>query len=371
MKILAIETSCDETAISIAEFPKTKKLSFKDFKILSNIVSSQIEIHKNYGGVYPFLAKREHYKNLVPVLIEALKEAKLLKKKKNLKKIKESPFTKLKFFLENYSKPDIDLMAVTQGPGLEPCLWAGINLAQTLSSYWKIPVIPINHIEAHLLVNFKENEIEFPAVALIVSGGHTQLILMKKLGEYKLLGETRDDAAGEAFDKIAKTLNLSYPGGPAISKEAEKYKKAKFNINLPKPMFYSKDYDFSFSGLKTAVLYDYKKRTNKIRKSKGYIQEMSFQSQKSIIDVLIKKTVNAAKEFKTKSIILGGGVTANKRLREEMEKEVPLKNLKIFIPEISLCTDNAEMIALTAYYYWNKNVKIKKDLKAYSNLNIS
>jgi N6-L-threonylcarbamoyladenine synthase len=254
MKILAIETSCDDTGISILEVDNKP-----NFKVLSNIVSSQIEIHKQYGGVFPAMAKREHQKNIIPVLTESLKESGLLNtskpankvKLKELEKILEHEpelFKKIVPFFKKYQKPDIDFITVTNGPGLEPCLWVGVNLAKALSYFWNIPVVPVNHIESHILVNTLQNKnIKFPAIALIVSGGHTQIILVKKIGDYKILGETRDDAAGECFDKAARILGLDYPGGPVISKLAETSEPGR--ITLPRPMLNTKDYDFSFSGL--------------------------------------------------------------------------------------------------------------------------
>ncbi|GAI39325.1 unnamed protein product, partial [marine sediment metagenome] len=203
MNILAIDTSCDDTCISILKV-KNQKSKTIEFNILSNIVSSQIKVHQKYGGVYPFLAKREHQKNLMPVLKQALKKAKLLK-------------------LSKSQKPDIDIIAVTIGPGLDPCLWMGVNFAKALSYFWQVPIIPVNHIEGHLLANLLP-QIVFPAVCLVVSGGHTQLILMRKIGDYKIIGETRDDAAGECFDKTARILGLGYPGGPAIAALAESFK---------------------------------------------------------------------------------------------------------------------------------------------------
>ena len=288
MKILAIETSCDDTGVAILEIRGDKK---PVFNVLSNIVSSQL-IHKNYGGVFPIMAKREHQINLPIVLEQALKESKLLipnsqfplahktsrrlisdEKIKILKKILEKEntlFESVKEFLEKYKKPSVDFIAVTVGPGLEPCLWVGVNFAKALSYFWGIPVIPVNHIEAHILVNFLENpKREFPAISLVVSGGHTQLILVKGIGKYKIIGETRDDAAGECFDKAARILELGYPGGPTIARYAEQWKlkiqnsKSQTNSKLktqnskdyslqttnykfPRPMMHTKDYDFSF-----------------------------------------------------------------------------------------------------------------------------
>ncbi len=339
MNILAIETSCDDTCIAILKAGGKEDLKFE---ILSNIISSQVKLHAKYGGVYPSLAKREHQKNLPIVLKKTFRQA---------------------------QGKQTDLIAVTVGPGLEPCLWIGVNFAKDLAKKLNLPIIPINHIEAHIFVNFiDKSQISnlksqiFPAICLVVSGGHTQLILMKGFGKYQILGETRDDAAGECFDKVARILGLGYPGGPIVAKMATKFKnkKLKIKINLPRPMISQKNYDFSFSGLKTAVLYDFRKRPKKIRKSKEYIREMCFEIQQAIIDVLIKKTMKAAKDFKAKSIILGGGVAANEELRkqfkERIEKEIP--NTKYLIPNIKFCTDNAAMTATTAYYHW-----LKKDLK--------
>ncbi len=273
MRILAIETSCDDTGIAILEEIEG------EFNVLSNVVSSQT-IHANYGGVFPMMAKREHQKNLLPVFTQALKEAKLLEltksslqaKRSNLKTIKkilekESVlFDQVLEFLEKYEKPKVDYIAVTNGPGLEPCLWVGVNFAKVLSFVWDIPLIPVNHIEAHILVNFlnhklyskldgRQNQsIEFPAISLIVSGGHTQLILVKRthsassgqVFKYEIIGETRDDAAGECFDKCARVLGLGYPGGPEIARIAAQFQPSTTHsalasqIKLPRPMINSR-----------------------------------------------------------------------------------------------------------------------------------
>ncbi len=376
MNILAIETSCDDTGVAILKIQNSK------FKILSNIVSSQ-PIHQNYGGVFPMMAKREHQTNLVPTLIEALKLAKLINSKqkilnpKQIQKLKEifereeKLFEYTKNFLENYEKPKIDAIAVTYGPGLEPCLWVGVNFAKALSYIWELPIIPVNHIEAHILVNFLDSRFQildskkvFPAMALVVSGGHTQLILMKKIGKYEIIGETRDDAAGECFDKCAKILGLGYPGGPIISKIASEMKES--NIKLPRPMMNSKDYDFSFSGLKTAVLYAVRdKKQDTI--TKQYVSEMCAEIQQAIIDVLLKKTLQAAKAYKAKTIILGGGVSANQELR----KQFKIHNLefRILFPEKKLSTDNGLMIAMAGYFNRTKKIAWQK-LSAHANLRI-
>lgn len=355
MIILAIDTSCDDTSISILNIKKQK--SKIDFEILANLVSSQVKIHQKYGGVYPTLAKREHQKNLPLVLKKALKEAGL-----------------------NQKAPEIDIIAVTVGPGLDPCLWTGVNFAKDLVKQWKLPIIPINHIESHILVNFMGQEFKgsttdnpFPAICLIVSGGHTQLVLMKEIGKYKIIGETRDDAAGECFDKTARILSLPYPGGPEIAQQAAQsiINNQLSMINLPRPMLHSKDYDFSFSGLKTAVLYDYRKRTKKVRGSKKYVREMAKEIQQAIIDVLIKKTIKAARAYKAKTIILGGGVTANDELRKQFtcKLQVATCNLNFLVPPKDLCTDNAVMTGITAYFHL-KDKKPWRQIKAAANLRI-
>jgi N6-L-threonylcarbamoyladenine synthase len=335
MKILAIETSCDDTGIAILDVKKG------GFNVLANEIASQIEAHRPYGGVYPFLAKREHIKNLPVVLEKALAESKI----------------------KNPAK-ELDFLAVTNGPGLEPCLWTGVNFVQELSKKWGLPIVPVDHIESHILVNYLNNpKIKFPALALVVSGGHTQLILVKGIGKYKILGETRDDAAGECFDKCAKLLGLGYPGGPEISKLAEGI--VSKNI-FPRPMISTKDYDFSFSGLKTAVLYYLQKNPNADKK------EVSAEVQQAIIDVLIKKTIKAAKDFKIKTIILGGGVSANKELKKQMAEKInsELSGVDFLFPQVDHSTDNGLMTAVAAYFHKNKKASWKT-LKANANLRIS
>jgi len=362
MKILGIETSCDDTCASVLEIKKNKPI------LLSQIISSQEKLHSQYGGVFPSLAKREHQKNIIPVLIKALKKADLLKPNKStlnqiprnkqtkIKKVQKilerNPelFNHLKEFLEKYQKPKIDKLAITIGPGLEPCLWVGVNLAKALSFYWDLPILGVNHLEAHLLSPWVEEKYSpiFPAIGLIVSGGNTQLILIEGIGNYKILGETRDDAAGECFDKTARTLGLSYPGGKEIAKYAKKFKKSYFNLKLPRPMIYEKNFDFSFSGLKTAVLYDYQKRTEAEKKSPEYIAEMSKEIENAIIEVLISKTLKATEKHKAGSIILGGGVSANKKLQKLIKKECKNRKINCFFPKNTYTCDNASMIALTA-----------------------
>jgi len=344
MIILAVETSCDDTGVSIIKVRNSK------INILSNIVSSQIKIHKKYGGVFPSLAKREHQKNLPIVLKKALAEAK---------------------------NPKVDLVAVTKGPGLEPCLWAGFNFTKELAEKMKKPLVLVNHIESHILVNWLElrNKKDiFPAMALVVSGGHTILILMKGIGKYKIIGETKDDAAGECFDKVARILELGYPGGPIIDKKAEEQRSRgippKFKVELPRPMIYQKNYDFSFSGLKTAVLYEFRSKSQKIRKSNNYITEMCLEVQKAIIDVLIKKTMKAAKDFRVKSVILGGGVVASKELKKRFQESGTEAGFKVIYPSAGYCTDNAVMTAITAFFHQGRKTKNWKTIKVNANLKI-
>tara|TARA_Y100000310_G_scaffold299641_1_gene334658 strand:- start:2561 stop:3613 length:1053 start_codon:yes stop_codon:yes gene_type:complete len=331
MKILGIETSCDDTGIAIVE---TKRKSWPQFRILSNIVASQVEVHKKYGGVYPNLAKREHQKNLPFVLKEALKKAKV-------------------------SEQKIDAIAITHGPGLSPCLWTGIGFAKDLAKKWRVPLVPVDHMEGHLLIGLfgglpkRDLGKVFPAIGLLVSGGHTQLLLVEGIGKYKLLGETRDDAAGEAFDKTARILGLEYPGGPAIAKLASMSKRD-LGINLPRPMLYTKNLDFSFSGLKTAVLYDYKKRTKKEKTSKQYIGAMAREIQEAILEVLLVKTTKAVNTYRAKSIILGGGVSANEELRKRMKNYARKEKRGLFLPEKHLSTDNGAMIAVAGYFGFQK-----------------
>ncbi len=370
MRILSIETSCDDTGVAILEV--TKK---GDFKVLSNVVSSQTTLGKKYGGVFPAMAKREHQKNLVPTLVKALKEAKLLNSKagnkipdfKNILEREPELEKNLVGFLKKYVNPEVDLIAVTNGPGLEPCLWVGVNFAKALSYFWNIPVVPVNHIESHILVNLLENpKVKFPSIALVVSGGHTQIILVKRIGQYKVLGETRDDAAGECFDKCAKILGLGYPGGPIISKLAGKAGATSDVAPLPRPMIGTKDYDFSFSGLKTAVLYADRKIT---KKTAQYKKEMASEVQQAIIDVLIKKTIKAVKDFKAKSLILGGGVSANKELRKQFKEALSTSGqVEVFVPTPNLSTDNGLMTAITGFYHLPRRQAGKKNTVAWKNI---
>lgn len=402
MKILAIETSCDETAISVLNI--SGSLSKPNFSVLSNVVSSQIEIHAPFGGVVPSLAKREHQRNLTQILTESLKDAKLYELRGKNAEIKIAPekekelnfilereielFEQFKKSVASIKPPKIDLIAVTKGPGLEPALWVGVNFARALSYFWNKPLIGANHIEGHILANWltltgKKPKIIFPGLCLVVSGGHTQLVLMKNFGKYKVIGETRDDAAGEAFDKVAKMLGLGYPGGPIIAAEAAKFfAKGEFSlrgkIKLPRPMMVSDNFDFSFSGLKTAVLYLLKELVKK-NSLKDLAPAFAYEFQEAVMDVLISKTVRAAKKYKVKTVMLGGGVAANKELRARLKHNVEEKLPGIFYhePPLEFTTDNAAMIGAAAYICLKTKKaeakKIKnnwKNLKAESNLKI-
>lgn len=371
MKILAIETSCDETAIAIAEFFGTR--SRTKIRLLANVISSQVKLHAKYGGVVPNLAKREHQKNLPVVLLKALRIGRFLTSKIQIPNAKQIQNSKLKIInrilerepellkqfkktIQPLSAPKIDAIAVTVGPGLAPALWVGVNFARALSHLWKKPLIPVNHMAGHVyspLLQIPGNlepktytlkPLRFPAIALLVSGGHTELVLVKNYGKHKIIGETLDDAAGEAFDKVARLLKLGYPGGPEISQLAEKGTPKKYP--LPSPLIHSKDYNFSFSGLKTAVLYfirDHKK-FNKA--------DLAASFEKAIVDVLMKKTVRAAKEYKARTMLLGGGVAANQPLRRQLGAEIKrsLPNTCYLLPHTDLTGDNALMIALAAFF---------------------
>lgn len=397
MLILGIETSCDETAVSVVN--ATGGLKKPQFKILVNVVSSQVKLHAKYGGIVPSLAKREHQKNIVPILFRALKKSGLLiakpqslisKQSANSKhQILNTIFTREPELLARVKKhivpakaPKIDAIAVTVGPGLEPALWVGVNFAKALSCLWRRPIIPANHLEGHIYSNwleatrvnsknltstqFRNRKIEFPAICLIVSGGHTELILMKNYGEYKLLGETRDDAVGEAYDKVARLLGLGFPGGPAIDAIASRLPIANCSgpsssqrirasrqsaIKLPRPMLYSNNYDFSFAGLKTAVLYLVRDLQNAAGRSKKLpIPEICAEFQAAAIEVLVSKTLRASRECAVKTIMVSGGVAANFALRAEFAKlKAQEADCKVLFPPLELTGDNAAMIAMAGY----------------------
>jgi len=338
MIILGIETSCDETAISV----------LKDDEILSDIVSSQY-FHELYGGVVPELASRAHLKVILSLHDEALKSAKI-------------------------SQTDIEAIAVTNGPGLIGSILVGLNFAKALSYSLKIPLISVNHIEAHLLsVYLEDKKPNLPYIGLVVSGGHTLLVLVKDIFKYKILGFTKDDSAGEAYDKVAKMLGLSYPGGPIIDKLA-KEGDSKFH-KFPMPCKDSNDFSFSFSGLKTSILYylrKIKKENPEINfSSEPFVNNVCASFQESVISVLSKKLIEAAKEYHVNNIAVTGGVSANTGLRNRLTQEAQKNSLNLYIPRIKYSTDNASMIAMVGKFKYENNLFSKLNITASPNLKLS
>lgn len=325
MKILAIETSCDETACAIVE---------NGTKVLANVIYSQIATHQKTGGVVPEVAAREHVHKILPAIDGAIEEAGL-------------------------SWNEIDAIAVTKGPGLLTSLIVGTVSASTLANVFNKPIIPVNHIEGHLYAPFlgREEEIKFPILILTVSGGHNEIVLMKDHGEYEIIGETLDDAAGEAFDKVARILGLPYPGGPAISKVADNGNAQA--IDFPRALNVKSNFDFSFSGLKTAALYAVnaeKERSGSL--SETFIADCAASFQEAVCDSLSQKFIRAAIKFQPQEMQFTGGVSANKRLRSMMVEKMEKNGLKIplhFPENLKYCTDNAAMIGAAAYHIWQKN----------------
>jgi N6-L-threonylcarbamoyladenine synthase len=369
MRILAIETSCDETAIAILEC--SGDTMDARFKVLGNALLSQIEIHKQYGGVFPALAKREHAKNLVPILEAALEEAELLRedaqaiphttKDEIARLLEREPSLEEQFFefLSEVEPPAIDAIAVTAGPGLEPALWVGINFAKALALLWQKPIVAVNHMEGHVLAALSREDgedlviedVALPVLALLISGGHTELVLMKEWLEYELIGQTRDDAVGEAFDKVARMLDLPYPGGPEISRLAEdaRTRGEKSTVTLPRPMMHDATCDFSFAGLKTAVLNLLKDRADVSESDKVHI---AHEFENAVGDVLWKKTARALEATVAQTLVIGGGVSANTHIRRVFTAHIATDapHVSLRIPTASLTTDNAVMIAMAGYY---------------------
>lgn len=442
MKILSIETSCDETAVSIIEASGT--LQNPSFKILGNALYSQISTHAEYGGVFPALAKREHTLNLVPMLklatIHAFDSYAQVYTSATEKITEKSPIQNptqngnieltdelrkqileilnrendlgpaLIEFLETHEVFDVDAIAVTQGPGLEPALWVGISFAKALAIALNKPLIPINHMEGHIVsvltesgdlseINIDENSphkqksdtshsenvnsptVQFPALALLISGGHTELVLSKDWHQYEVIGQTLDDAVGEAFDKVARLMNLPYPGGPKISKLAaesralnlrEKYKTdvslgasaglGEYPWTLPRPMLKSPDFNFSFSGLKTAVLYAVKDKLKDralndstitvAQLTEIEIKTLAEEFENAVTEVLSYKTRKAIEETNAQTLIIGGGVIANTYIREAFKKVADQTGIRLFTPTVSLSTDNSVMIGVAGYLRW-------------------
>lgn len=336
--ILGIDTSCDDTSVAVLE----------NDRVLANVVSSQIDVHKEWGGVVPNLARREHERLIGPAVELALKRSGL----KDIKKL--------------------NAIAVTYGPGLAPALEVGVAWAKRLATENKLPLIAVNHMEGHMLSALLKNKsgkaysgidkIKFPIMGITVSGKHTELIWSKKLGYYKILGQTLDDAAGEAFDKIGRMLDLGYPGGPVIARIGEEGNPNAYK--LPRPMHATKDYNFSFSGLKTAVL----NHSTDLRKALGKdfpkaIPDYCASVQEAIVDSIIIKAARAARELKPKLMLLGGGVAANKRLRVKLRRISRELNIPIYFPDNNFSTDNASMIALVGYYKYLRKEFVKNILE--------
>ena len=331
--IMGIETSCDETSVSIVKNGR---------EIVSNIVSSQIESHKRFGGVVPEIASRHHVEQITIVLEEAMKEA-------------------------GVSYDDLDAVAVTEGPGLVGALLIGVNAAKTVAFAHGIPLVGVHHIAGHIYANRLVKEMEFPLLALVVSGGHTELVYMREHGHFEVIGETRDDAAGEAYDKVARTLGMPYPGGPHIDRLAAN---GEATIDLPRAWLEEGSYDFSFSGLKSAVIntvHNAEQRGETIKP-----EDLAASFQESVVDVLVTKTLHAVKEYPVKQVLLAGGVAANKGLRAALTvafSEVP--DVELIIPPLSLCGDNAAMIAAAGSILFEKGQRAGLALNANPGLDIT
>ena len=313
--ILGIESSCDETGVALVRIPDDGGVP----SLLAHALHSQIDMHRAYGGVVPELASRDHIRRVLPLTKQVMEDA-------------------------GKSLQDVDVVAFTRGPGLAGALLVGAGVACALGAALDKPVLGVHHLEGHLLSPFlSEDPPEFPFVALLVSGGHTQLMRVDGVGRYEILGETIDDAAGEAFDKSAKVMGLPYPGGPVLSKLAESGDPEAFK--LPRPLLHSGDLDFSFAGLKTAVLTQAKKLGDELEARKA---DLAASAQAAIVEVLVKKTLNALKQTGMNRVVVAGGVGANKQLREQLNRECAKRKIRVHYPELHLCTDNGAMIAMAA-----------------------
>lgn len=367
MLILSIETSCDETAVSLVEahgqFPDAT------YEVHGDALWSQIDIHREYGGVFPALAKREHVATIVPMLEKAVDQAGLepselphglfpeteAKVREILSRERELGDQLLSFH-KKHGPLAVDLIAVTSGPGLEPALWVGVNFARAVALLADKPVVPVNHMEGHVLASIYDadrdnqlSDISFPAISLLISGGHTELILMKGWGQYEKIGQTRDDAVGEAYDKVARLLGLQYPGGPEIAKRAEQARKEKLPAfaDLPAPMLHSGDLDFSFSGLKTAVRYAV------ADKQLTYTDVLAVcrDFEDVVTTVLLKKTIAGIEQYGAQTLIVGGGVSANQHIKRMFEAVLLTEHPEVtcYFPQPGLSTDNSIMIALAGH----------------------
>ncbi|MFB0506337.1 MAG: tRNA (adenosine(37)-N6)-threonylcarbamoyltransferase complex transferase subunit TsaD [Thermodesulfobacteriota bacterium] len=329
MLVLAIESSCDETAAAVTA---------EGGKALSNIVSSQTQIHRKYGGIVPELASRKHIEAIIPVIKQALLKA-------------------------GITLDHVEGIAVTNGPGLIGSLLVGLSVAKAIAYARNVPFIGVNHVEGHLSAIFLENpRLQFPFIGLVVSGGHTCLYRVKHLGSYEWLGGTRDDAAGEAFDKVAKLLNLGYPGGPVIDKAATDGDPQA--ISFPRAFISRDTFDFSFSGIKTSVLQYVKKHPH------ARVEDIAASFQEAVVDVLISKAVQAARAFDLPRIVLSGGVASNRRLRIRLKEIAEEEGVEVNIPSPILCTDNAAMIGVIGHYYLERGKTSPMTLNAFSSLPI-
>ena len=329
MIILGIETSCDETAAAIVK---------DSCEILSNVITTQIDYHRKYGGIVPEIASRKHQENIIPVIREALDRAHMTLK-------------------------DIQGMAVTQGPGLIGSLLVGVNAAKAVAYAQNIPLVGVNHLEGHVLAPHLENNIPLPNITLVVSGGHTNIYYMKKVGSYRLLGKTRDDAAGEAYDKVAKLLGLGYPGGLVIDRLAQNGNKAA--VAFPRPMLHDNSFDFSFSGLKTAVLY-HVKNIFPDGVPESALPDLAASFQEAVVELIVEKTLRACVAHKVNAVTLSGGVAANSRLRMYMQQRANEKNISVYVPSPILCTDNAAMIAMAGALKLTAAVQFPFEMNAIS-----
>ena len=415
MITLGIETSCDETALCLLETrgePTNQSSALGqpldlEYRVLAHIVHSQIDIHSKYGGVFPMMAKREHAKRLAPLLEQTITESKIGTKifeattaaLENVQKIcgehDEELYQSIAHSTLIKEKPAIDRIAVTFGPGLEPALWVGINFANALTALWNVPVVGVNHMEGHIVAGLlpktetkyafeKLIDCHFPAIAFLASGGHTEIIYIKEIGDYKILGATRDDAIGEAFDKVARMLELPYPGGPKISRLAEKErstptpklrsaikeaKRKEEGINLPRPMIDSDNLDMSFAGLKTAVLYELRKHDVIDESLK---KEMAREFEDAVTDVIVSKLERAFDEHEANTLIVGGGVFANKHILSACKALADRRGLAFLPPAPGLSGDNALMIAMASALSKNDHTETttKSLLSATGNLKL-
>lgn len=385
MRILAIETSCDETALALVD--ASGGTADPTFTVVRSALYSQIETHAEFGGVFPAVAKREHAAKFVPLLQDllapnvgtavptesfdatsvdwsAIKE--LLAREPEL-------YTALKAYIETHEKPHVDMIAVTSGPGLEPALWVGINAARALSRIWNIPMLPVNHMEGHVAsVLLAHRATSFPMLALLISGGHTELILTDTWGSYTLIGQTKDDAVGEAYDKVARMLGLPYPGGPkiaALAAEARERGLQDATITFPRPMLNTNDFDVSLSGLKTAVLYKVQalgELHDELRMS------IAREFEDAVTEVLTKKVSRALETHHAVGLIVGGGVIANTHLKASLAAVAAAAGVPAYFPDTALATDNAIMIAMAGYLRAQQETPtIAPPVRAQGNLSLS